>query len=211
RCSAQSPLGRGTETCLAWSFLRSVWSRLSAQPIGSPAEMNQLILKCANASRSSGQWKDNDYDVIADGVVVGRIFTHVRARVMGSYISTRKCLRTNMEFVSMTTVVRCPSTGRACSEPTCQERHWCRKMFERGLSHKGLPLKRKFRPRCCAKTRAGAPCIMRVVPGKRRCRFHGGLSTGPRTTEGRAKIAEAQRRRWRAFRAAHGTLSSVTC
>jgi len=47
-------------------------------------------------------------------------------------------------------------------------------MFERGLSHRGLPLKRKFRPRCCARTRAGAPCIMRVVPGKRRCRFHGG-------------------------------------
>ena len=41
---------------------------------------------------------------------------------------------------------------------------------------------------------------MRVVPGKRRCRFHGGLSTGPRTMEGRARIAEAQRRRWRAFR-----------
>src|SRR5262249_36255007 len=59
---------------------------------------------------------------------------------------------------------------------------------------------RKFRPRCCAKTRAGAPCIMRVVPGKRRCHFHGGLSTGPRTVEGRARIAEAQRRRWRAFR-----------
>jgi hypothetical protein len=60
--------------------------------------------------------------------------------------------------------------------------------------------KRKFRPRCCAKTRAGVPCITRVVPGKRRCRFHGGLSTGPRTTEGRARIAEAQRRRWKAFR-----------
>src|SRR5260370_25761573 len=58
-----------------------------------------------------------------------------------------------------------------------------------GLSHTGLPLKRKFRPRCCAKTRAGAPCIMRVVPGKRRCRF-------PRTKAGRARIAEAQRRRW---------------
>src|SRR5258706_13902511 len=68
---------------------------------------------------------------------------------------------------SMTTVVRCPRTGHACSEPTCQERHWRRKMFERGLSHRGLPLKRKLRPRCCAKTRAGAPCIMRVVPGKR--------------------------------------------
>jgi hypothetical protein len=28
---------------------------------------------------------------------------------------------------------------------------------------------------------------MRVVPGKRRCRFHGGLSTGPKTKAGRAK------------------------
>jgi hypothetical protein len=28
------------------------------------------------------------------------------------------------------------------------------------------------------------------------CRFHGGLSTGPRTAEGKARIAEAQRRRW---------------
>ena len=102
----------------------------------------------------------------------------------------------------MNTIVRCPVTGRACSEGTCRERHWCHRMLERGLSRTGLPLKRKFRPRCCAKTRAGAPCIMRVVPGKRRCRFHGGLSTGPRTVEGRARIAAAQRRRWRALRAA---------
>ncbi len=72
----------------------------------------------------------------------------------------------------MNTVVRCPRTGRACSEGTCRERHWCHRMLERGLSRTGLPLKRKFRPRCCAKTRAGAPCIMRVVPDKRRCRFH---------------------------------------
>jgi hypothetical protein len=32
-----------------------------------------LILKRARASRSSGQWKDEDYDVLADGKVVGRI------------------------------------------------------------------------------------------------------------------------------------------
>jgi hypothetical protein len=32
-----------------------------------------LILKCASASRSSGEWKDDDYDVLADGMVVGRI------------------------------------------------------------------------------------------------------------------------------------------
>jgi hypothetical protein len=32
-----------------------------------------LILKRASISRPSGQWKDEDYDVIADGKVVGRI------------------------------------------------------------------------------------------------------------------------------------------
>src|SRR6266446_3564188 len=48
----------------------------------------------------------------------------------------------------MNTIVRCPVTGRACSEGACRERHWCRQLFERGLSHRGLPLKRKFRPRC---------------------------------------------------------------
>jgi hypothetical protein len=35
--------------------------------------MVQLILKRASASRSSGEWNDDDYDVLADGVVVGRI------------------------------------------------------------------------------------------------------------------------------------------
>jgi hypothetical protein len=32
-----------------------------------------LILKRASASRSSGQWSDDDYDVLENGVVVGRI------------------------------------------------------------------------------------------------------------------------------------------
>jgi hypothetical protein len=33
----------------------------------------QLILKRALASRPSGEWNDDDFDVIADGTVVGRI------------------------------------------------------------------------------------------------------------------------------------------
>jgi hypothetical protein len=36
--------------------------------------MPPLILKRASASRSSGQWRDDDYDVLENGVVVGRIF-----------------------------------------------------------------------------------------------------------------------------------------
>jgi hypothetical protein len=33
-----------------------------------------LILKRGSASRSSGQWREDDYDVLENGVVVGRIF-----------------------------------------------------------------------------------------------------------------------------------------
>jgi hypothetical protein len=36
--------------------------------------MSSLILKRASLSRASGQWKDDDFDALADGVVVGRIF-----------------------------------------------------------------------------------------------------------------------------------------
>jgi hypothetical protein len=37
-----------------------------------------------------------------------------------------------------------------------------------------------------------------------RCRFHGGLSTGPKSEAGRARISEAQRRRWLAYRGKRG-------
>jgi hypothetical protein len=36
--------------------------------------MTPLILKRVSASRPSGQWRDDDYNVLEDGVVVGRIF-----------------------------------------------------------------------------------------------------------------------------------------
>jgi hypothetical protein len=38
----------------------------------------QLILKRASASRPSGEWNDDDYDVFAEGVVVGRISEAMR-------------------------------------------------------------------------------------------------------------------------------------
>ena len=45
--------------------------------------------------------------------------------------------------------------------------------------------------RCCARTRRGTACQKPQLRGKQRCRFHGGLSTGPRTVDGRARIAAA--------------------
>ena len=45
--------------------------------------------------------------------------------------------------------------------------------------------------RCGAKTRSGVPCAKFPMEGKRRCRLHGGLSTGPKTVAGRAAISAA--------------------
>jgi hypothetical protein len=36
--------------------------------------------------------------------------------------------------------------------------------------------------------RDGQPCEALSLPGRKRCRFHGGMTTGPRTPEGIAKV-----------------------
>ena len=61
---------------------------------------------------------------------------------------------------------------------------------------------KRERPRCGARCRDGSPCkappvwdrrLDRAVNG--RCRMHGGLSTGPKSEEGRRRIAESNRAR----------------
>ncbi len=61
---------------------------------------------------------------------------------------------------------------------------------------------KRERPRCGARCRNGKSCkaapvwdlrLDRAVNG--RCRMHGGLSTGPKTEEGRRRIAESNRTR----------------
>jgi hypothetical protein len=47
-----------------------------------------LILKRASASRSSGEWNDEDYDVLADGIVVGRIIKAAAVPVGMSWMWT---------------------------------------------------------------------------------------------------------------------------
>lgn len=51
--------------------------------------------------------------------------------------------------------------------------------------------------RCGARTRSGTLCQAKPAHGNRRCKFHGGMSTGPKSPKGRQKIAEAQRKRWK--------------
>ncbi|WP_370644456.1 HGGxSTG domain-containing protein [Ruegeria sp. SCSIO 43209] len=88
-------------------------------------------------------------------------------------------------------------TGRG-REKTCSEctGGQCQDLQNIGLDNEGQPLPMHLRARCGAKTRKGSSCQLPVAPGKRRCRYHGGLSTGPTSKQGRARIAEAQRKRW---------------
>jgi len=73
-----------------------------------------------------------------------------------------------------------PETGKH------EWREWNRPKSERG--------------RCGARRRNGRPCRCEPMPGKRRCRLHGGASTGPKTEAGREAIRESNRRRARAAR-----------
>jgi hypothetical protein len=50
--------------------------------------MSRLILKRASASRPSGEWNDGDFDVLAEGAVVGRIFKANAAPVGMSWMWT---------------------------------------------------------------------------------------------------------------------------
>ncbi len=46
-------------------------------------------------------------------------------------------------------------------------------------------------PRCGARTRCGGICKQPAMPN-RRCRMHGGASTGPRTPEGLERVRAAR-------------------
>jgi hypothetical protein len=52
-------------------------------------DKDYLILKRASASRPSGEWDDDDYGVLADGVVVGRIMKAAAVPAKRSYPDER--------------------------------------------------------------------------------------------------------------------------
>jgi hypothetical protein len=51
-------------------------------------DKDYLILKRASASRPSGEWNDDDFEVLADGVVVGRIMRAAAAPVGSPWMWT---------------------------------------------------------------------------------------------------------------------------
>ena len=55
--------------------------------------------------------------------------------------------------------------------------------------------------RCGAKTRDGWMCQNPAIGGRTRCKLHGGRSTGPRTPEGKARVAAAHTKHGRRSKA----------
>ena len=55
--------------------------------------------------------------------------------------------------------------------------------------------------RCGAKTRQGTACKNPAMKNRTRCKLHGGKSTGPRTPEGKARVAAAHTKHGRRSRA----------
>ena len=86
---------------------------------------------------------------------------------------------------------------RRAAERKQQRQHllqeWSRLHDER-VQQCELRRARNHGPRCGARTRAGAPCKRKPVLGRTRCPSHGGLSTGARTQEGRARALAALER-----------------
>lgn len=54
-------------------------------------------------------------------------------------------------------------------------------------------VKLSLAPICGAKNRRGEPCGCKALFPNGRCRFHGGLSTGPKTPDGKRRSMEAMR------------------
>jgi len=88
-------------------------------------------------------------------------------------------------------------TGAALSDgrsTSCTEDASVKKTNHASLTESGHAT--RFGPhwpgqRCLAKTRAGGACQNPAIKGRSRCKLHGGRSTGPKTPEGKARVAAA--------------------
>ncbi|MBL8261659.1 MAG: hypothetical protein JNM58_04475 [Xanthomonadaceae bacterium] len=88
--------------------------------------------------------------------------------------------------MSSGTLTKCASirTGQASAMPEFAPASHARA----GANYSGMDEARKVRVTCGARRRRdGQPCEALSVPGKRRCKWHGGCSTGPQTNQGKKR------------------------
>jgi hypothetical protein len=97
-------------------------------------------------------------------------FSHQNARARMSPSSLAKCVDAPAAITSKIPEFLPTSPARACANDS------------------GRDEVKETRVICGARRRRdGQPCQALSVPGKRRCKWHGGCSTGPKTEQGRTK------------------------
>lgn len=74
-----------------------------------------------------------------------------------------------------------------------------KRWVDSGYSHNAKPVSEPMPEwmadmRCEATTRAGTPCKRKDIYRNGRCKYHGGMSTGTQTPEGKARQLEGYRR-----------------
>lgn len=74
-------------------------------------------------------------------------------------------------------------------------KQWQKRRYYWGKKHQDKPFPERLpasydRLVCGAKTKRGTPCRRRDLYNAGRCPLHGGLSTGPRTAEGKRRSAQ---------------------
>jgi len=99
---------------------------------------------------------------------------------------------------------RVESIHRSCAILVGMSRRYHASDLDRLFRRCGARIKRPWRNMPNGTIKHRHPfCRLRPMPGKTRCRYHGGLSTGPKTHEGKVACVEG-RRRWLAQLKAKG-------
>jgi hypothetical protein len=205
---SQKPIGKEERNMQAWDE----WRRLAFSQDGTDTTAGIDDAELALAIKGTGDLMDAaELLTEAHGRVVAR--NDVARRVEGSAELQRTYAAARVTYINRTLA----NGLRRQAEKRQARRADASKSAEggQGLDPASVSLQvprlaradLRFYPTdalCGARTRRGNPCRRIVEPGARRCRLHGGASTGPRTAEGRQRIADAQRARWRRYREERG-------
>lgn len=80
---------------------------------------------------------------------------------------------------------------------------WAAGGYRHDQKPRSRPMPKDLAGMCCeASTRAGTPCKRKDIYSSGRCKYHGGMSCGAKTLEGKARQLEGYRR-WQAEQKRH--------